>query len=92
MVDFCVRHDRAGDLDEFENSPHHGFFVNSDPRDLTYTVMAAGDDILLENGRADRGLGRIFYFSAPRVQYNRTLGNSENDNTAKMLASRDPVQ
>ena len=70
----------------------HGFFVNSDPRDLTYTVMAAGDDILLENGRADRGLGRIFYFSAPRVQYNRTLGNSENDNTAKMLASRDPVQ
>ena len=54
--------------------------------------MAAGDDILLENGHADRGLGRIFYFSAPRVQYNRTLGNSENDNTAKMLASRDPVQ
>ena len=54
--------------------------------------MANGDDIVLENGRKDAGLGRIFYFSAPREAYGLTLGNKENDNTAFVTASRDLIK
>ena len=89
ILDFIIRHDRDGDLERFENAPQHGFFVNSDRRNLTYTIMATGDDIELEDGRLDRGLGRIFYFSAPREQYGLTIGNKDNDNSRMITTSRD---
>ena len=53
--------------------------------------MATGDDELLEDGGLDRGLGRIFYFSSPRQQYNITLGDRENDNARLITDSRDLV-
>ena len=89
ILDFIIRHDRDGDLERFEKAPQHGFFVNSDRRNLTYTIMATGDDIALEDGRLDRGLGRIFYFSAPREQYGLTIGNKDNDNSRMITTSRD---
>ena len=92
ILDLIIRHDRDGDSDRFKNAPQHGFFINSDRQNLTYTIMATGDDVELEDGRLDRGLGRISYFSAPREQYGRTLGNSKNDNTRIITTSRDTVQ
>ena len=91
IVDFAKRHDRDGDLEKFDNAPQHGYFVNQAITNLSYTIMATGDDIELEDGRLDRGLGRIFYFSAPRQQYGITLGNRENDNSLSITTSRDHV-
>ena len=53
--------------------------------------MATGDDIELEGGKLDRGLGRIFFFSSPRKQNGLTLGNSNNDNSRKITTSRDLI-
>ena len=89
ILDFIIRHDRDGDVESFENAPQHGFFINSDRQNLTYTIMATGDNIELEDGRMDRGLGRIFYFSAPREQYGLALGNKDNDNSRLITTSRD---
>ena len=92
ILDFTIRHDRDGDLRKFENVPNHGYFINSERQNLSYTIMATGDDIELEDGRLDGGLGRIFYFSAPRQQYGITLGDRENDNARLITTSRDLVQ
>ena len=91
ILDFTIRHDRDGDLEQFDNSPYHGYFINQEIKNLSYTIMATGDDLQLEDGRLDRGLGRIFYFSAPRQQYGITLGDRENDNTQTITTSRDRV-
>ena len=91
ILDFTIRHDRDGDLERFDNAPQHGYFVNREIQNLSYTIMATGDDIELEDGRLDGGLGRIFYFSAPRQQYGITLGNRENDNSQSITTSRDLV-
>ena len=91
IVDFTTRHDRDGDLEKFDNAPQHGYFVNQAITNLSYTIMATGDDIELEDGRLDRGLGRIFYFSAPRQQYGITLGSRDNDNSLSITTSRDHV-
>ena len=92
IIDFTLRHDRDGDLERFDNSPYHGYFINQEITNLSYTIMATGDNIQLEDGRLDRGLGRIFYFSAPRQQYGITLGDRENDNARLITTSRDLVQ
>ena len=58
IVDFAIRHDRDGDLARFEGNPHHGYFINQDRQNLSansYTIMATGDDIELEDGKSDRG-------------------------------------
>ena len=91
ILDFVTRHDRDGDVQIFDNYPHHGFFINQESQNLAYTIMATGDDEPLEDGRLDKGLGRVFYFSAPRQQYNITLGDQENDNTRLITDSRDVV-
>ena len=91
MLDFTIRHDRDGDSQKFDNASQHGYFVNQERNNLSYTIMATGDVIELEDGRLDRGLGRIFYFSAPRQQYGITLGNNENDNSQMITISRDFV-
>ena len=78
-------------MEKFDNAPQHGYFVNQEIQNLSYTIMATGDDIELEDGRLDGGLGRIFYFSAPRQQYGITLGNRENDNSQLITSSRDIV-
>ena len=91
ILDFIIRHDREADLEKFDDSPHHGYFINQGSQNLSlsYTIMATGDDELLEDGGLDRGLGRIFYFSSPRQQYNITLGDRENDNARLITDSRD---
>ena len=91
ILDFVTRHDREADVELFDNSPHHGFFIQEERRNLAYTIMATGDDVPLEDGRLDKGLGRVSYFSAPRQQYNITLGDQENDNSRLITDSRDVV-
>ena len=73
----------------FEDYPHHGYFVEEDVTKLAYTIMAAGDNVELEDGQSDNGLGRIFYFSSPQLQNGLTLGDSNNDNAHKITISRD---
>jgi len=85
---FGARHDRDGDLASFQNIPHHGFFINTDRQNLSYTVMATGDAIELGDGQLDRGLGRINLFSSPQGRCGLTLGNINNDNSRKMTTSR----
>ena len=75
----------------FEEYPHHGYFVKEDKKELQYTIMATGDDVELEDGNSDRGLGRIFYFSSPRLQNGFVLGDSNNDNAHKITISRDII-
>ena len=53
--------------------------------------MATGDDVELEDGRLDRGLGRVFYFSSPQLQNGLVLGNNNNDNARKITHSRDVI-
>ena len=91
IVDFVIRHDRDADLVSFDNDPHHGYFVTEDIRNLAYTIMATGDDLNLEDGRLDRGLGRIFYFSSPQTKNGLVLGNNNNDNAGKIRTSRDVI-
>ena len=87
------RHDRASDLARFRNVPHHGFFINRDITDLAYTIMATGDNIVLENGERDGGLGRTLLFSSPRTcGAGVILGNTNNDNSRKITVSRDLSQ
>ena len=75
----------------FEEYPHHGYFLKEDKKELQYTIMATGDDVELEDGNSDRGLGRIFYFSSPRLQNGLVLGDSNNDNAHKITISRDII-
>ena len=54
--------------------------------------MATGDDIVLEDGTLDGGLGRLFLFSSPRTCGNGIkLGDKDNDNSRKITASRDLI-
>ena len=90
-----IRHDRDADLERFANDPssvHHGFFVNTDKTNLAYTMMATGDDIVLEDGTTDGGLGRLFLFSSPRTCGNGIkLGDKYHDNSRIITASRDLI-
>ena len=89
IADIAIRHDRDGDLERFDDEPFHGFFINSDRQNLSYTIMATGDDIELENGRLDRGLGRTFLFSSPGTcGAGLILGDRNNDNSRKITNSR----
>ena len=91
-IETVIRHDREADLDIFRNSPHHGFFINRDLNNLKYTIMATGDDIVLENGELDRGLGRTFLFSSPSTCGDGVIvGDRDNDNSRKILKSRDHI-
>ena len=93
IVDTIIRHDREADLQSFRNVPHHGYFINRDINNLAYTIMAAGDDIVLEDGEVDGGLGRTFLFSSPRTcGAGVRLGNINNDNSRKITATRDLSQ
>ena len=92
MVWNLNRHDRDADLAKFANDPYHGFFVNTNKNKLAYTIMAAGDDIVLEDGTRDGGLGRLFLFSSPRTCGNGIkLGGKDNDNSREITASRDHI-
>ena len=91
ILESVIRHDRDADLLRFDNSPHHGYFIMEDRNNLTYTIMATGDDVELEDGRLDRGLGRVFYFSSPQLQNGLVLGNNNNDNARKITHSRDLI-
>ena len=85
-----LRHDREADLPRFRNVPFHGFFINRDITNLAYTVMATGDDVVLESGERDGGEGRAFLFSSPGTcGAGLRLGNSNNDNSRKITESRD---
>ena len=87
-----IRHDREADLERFRNSPHHGFFINRNRQNLAYTVMATGDDIVLEGGELDGGLGRTFLFSSlGTCGAGIKLGDSNNDNALKIINSRDII-
>ena len=85
ILDFVIRHDRDADLVRFEDNPHHGYFIEEG---RTYTIMATGDDIEREDGRLDRGLGRVLYFSSPRLLNGSAIGDSNNDNARKITISR----
>ena len=91
IVDFIVRHDRDADLVRFEGNPHHGYFINQDRRNLSYTIMATGDNIESEDGELDGGLGRVFYFSSPQLKNGLVMGDSNNDNARKITISRDHI-
>ena len=92
IVDIVIRHDRDGDLERFGNEPHHGFFINTDRQNLLYTIMAAGDNIELEDGELDLGLGRTFLFSSPRTCGDGImLGDINHDNSQKIINSRDLI-
>ena len=78
ILDSVIRHD-------------HGYFIMEDRNYLSYTIMATGDDVELEDGRLDRGLGRVFYFSSPQLQNGLVLGNNNNDNARKITHSRDVI-
>ena len=91
IVDIFIRHDRDADLARFEDSPQHGYFINQDKGNLSYTIMATGDNIELENGKLDGGLGRVFYFSSSRMQNGLVLGDKNNDNARKITTSRDLI-
>ena len=92
IVDILTRHDRDADLERFRNEPHHGFFINKDRQNLLYTIMAAGDNIELEEGKLDRGVGRTFIFSSPGTCGDGLkLGDSNNDNSRKIINSRDLI-
>ena len=88
-VGFIIRHDREADLIRFKDDPHHGYFINKNQN--KYTIMATGDDIELEDGTSDRGLGRVFYFSSPQTRNGLVLGDSNHDNARKITMSRDPI-
>ena len=93
IVDTIIRHDREADLPSFRNVPHHGYFINRDGTNLAYTIMATGDDIVLENGERDGGLGRTLLFSSPRTcGAGVILGNTNHDNSRKITVSRDLSQ
>ena len=92
ILDFVIRHDRDADLVRFEDNPHHGYFIEQGRNKLQlYTIMATGDDIELENGRLDRGLGRVLYFSSPRLLNGLVIGDNSNDNARKITISRDLI-
>ena len=92
-TDIVIRHDREADLERFRNVPHHGFFINRDIENLAYTIMATGDDIVLENGELDRGLGRTFLFSSTSTCGDGViLGDMNNDNSRKIIKSRDHIR
>ena len=87
-----IRHDRESDLPRFRNVPHHGFFINRDRANLAYTIMATGDNVVLESGERDGGLGRTFLFSSPGTcGAGVKLGNLNNDNSRKITTSRDLI-
>ena len=87
-----IRHDREADLERFENEPYHGYFINRDRKNLAYTIMATGDDIVLEGGELDGGLGRTFLFSSPRTcGAGVQLGDKNHDNAGKITTSRDLI-
>ena len=88
ILDFVIRHDRDADLVRFEDNPHHGYFIEQGRNKLLYTIMATGDNIELEDGRPDRGLGRVLYFSTPRLLNGLVIGDSSNDNARKITISR----
>ena len=55
--------------------------------------MATGDNVVLESGERDGGLGRTLLFSSPRTcGAGVKLGNINNDNTRKITATRDLSQ
>ena len=92
MVWNLNRHDRDADLARFARDPYHGFFVNTNKKNLAYTIMAAGDDIVLEDGTTDGGLGRLFLFSSPRTCGNGIkLGDKDHDNSREITTSRDHI-
>ena len=91
-INTVIRHDREADLESFRNVPHHGYFINRDIDMLAYTIMATGDDIVLENGELDRGQGRNFLFSSPSTCGDGVIvGDKDNDNSRKILKSRDHI-
>ena len=92
ILDYIIRHDREADLARFEDDPHHGYFIKKNQNQVSYTIMATGDDIELEDGKSDRGLGRVFYFSSPRPRNGTVMGDSNNDNARKITLSRDLIQ
>ena len=91
ILDHIIRHDREADLARFEDDPHHGYFIKKNRNKVSYTIMATGDDIELEDGTSDRGLGRVFYFSSPRPRNGTVMGDSNNDNARKITLSRDLI-
>ena len=92
IIYFISRHDRDADLVRFEGNPYHGYFINTDRQNLSYTIMATGDDIESEDGKLDRGLGRVFYFSSPQLQNGLVVGDNNNDNAQKITISRDHIK
>ena len=54
--------------------------------------MATGDNTVLASGELDRGLGRLSYFSGPRFELNRRVGDAIHDNTFKITKSRNLLQ
>ena len=91
ILESVIRHDRDADLLRFDNSPHHGYFIMEDNSNLSYTIMATGDDIESEDGTLDRGLGRVFYFSSPQLKNGLVVGDNNNDNARKITISRDHI-
>ena len=86
ILESVIRHDRDADLLRFDNSPHHGYFIMEDRNNLSYTIMATGDDV-------DRGRGRIFYFSSPQPPLNGlVVGDNNHNNALKITKSRDLVK
>ena len=79
-------------MPRFRNVPFHGFFINRDITNLAYTVMATGDNVVLESGERDGGAGRTFLFSSPGTcGAGVKLGNINNDNSRKITTSRDLI-
>ena len=79
-------------MPRFRNVPFHGFFINRDITKLAYTVMATGDNIVIESGERDGGEGRTFLFSSPGTcGAGVKLGNLNNDNSRKITTSRDLI-
>ena len=71
-IDTAIRHDREADLESFRNVPHHGYFINRDIESLQYTIMATGDDIVLENGETIEFLcldePKVYEFSKQKLR------------------------
>ena len=98
ILESVIRHDRDADLLRFDSSPHHGYFIMEDRNNLSYTIMATGDNRELEDGRLDRGRGRVFYFSSHHMSpitissHGLVMGDNNHDSALKITKSRDLVK
>ena len=85
ILDSVIRHD-------------HGYFIMEDRNNLSYTIMATGDNRELEDGRLDRGRGRVFYFSSHHMSpitissHGLVMGDNNHDSALKITKSRDLVK